>query len=46
MNIFFPPSHYIKAKTDISTFRKGPNKSFCEVWQRFNSLLRMPKSWI
>jgi len=40
LNIFFPPSRYIKAKADISTFRQGPDEPFCEAWERFNSLLR------
>jgi len=40
LNRFFPPSRYIKAKADISTFRQGPDEPFCEAWERFNSLLR------
>ncbi|XP_027922561.1 uncharacterized protein LOC114180442 [Vigna unguiculata] len=40
LNRFFPPSHYIKAKADILTFRQGPDEPFCEAWERLNSLLR------
>jgi len=40
LNRFFPPSRYIKAKADISTFRQGLDEPFCEAWERFNSLLR------
>jgi len=40
LNRFFPPSRYIKAKADISTFRQGPDEPFCEAWEWFNSLLR------
>ncbi|XP_052730484.1 uncharacterized protein LOC108341253 [Vigna angularis] len=40
LNIFFPPSRYIKAKAEISTFRQGQDEPFCEAWERFNSLLR------
>ncbi|KAK7395179.1 hypothetical protein VNO78_15726 [Psophocarpus tetragonolobus] len=40
VNRFFPPSRYIEAKAEISTFRQGPDKPFCEAWEQFNSLLR------
>jgi len=40
LNRFFPPSRYIKEKADISTFRQGPDETFCEAWEQFNSLLR------
>ncbi|KAG2409367.1 uncharacterized protein HKW66_Vig0000320 [Vigna angularis] len=40
LNRFFPPSRYIKAKAEISTFRQGQDEPFCEAWERFNSLLR------
>jgi len=31
LNRFFPPSRYIKAKADISTFRQGPDEPFYEA---------------
>jgi len=37
---FFPLSRYIKAKSDISTFRQGPDEAFCEAWERFKTMLR------
>ena len=37
---FFPLSRYIKAKSDISTFRQGPDEIFCETWERFKVMLR------
>jgi len=37
---FFPLSRYIKAKYDISTFRKGPDEPFCEAWECFKVMLR------
>jgi len=37
---FFPLSRYIKAKSDISTFRQGANETFCEAWERFKLMLR------
>ena len=37
---FFPLSRYIKAKSDISTFRQGPEEPFCEAWERFKMILR------
>jgi len=37
---FFPISCYIKAKLEISEFRQGADKSFCETWERFKMILR------
>jgi len=37
---FFPISHYIKAKSDISTFRQGSDEAFCDSWERFKVMLR------
>jgi len=37
---FFPLSRYIKAKSDISTFRQGPDEAFCEAWKQFKVMLR------
>ncbi|XP_019453179.1 PREDICTED: uncharacterized protein LOC109354835 [Lupinus angustifolius] len=37
---FFPPSRYVHAKFQISTFRQGADESFYEVWERFQMLLR------
>ena len=37
---FFPLSRYIKAKSDISTFRQGPDEPFCEAWEHFKVMLR------
>jgi len=37
---FFPLSSYIKAKSDISMFRKGPDEPFYEAWERFKVMLR------
>ena len=40
MQIFFPMSRYIKAKSEISMFRQGADESFCETWERFKMILR------
>nr|KYP46005.1 hypothetical protein KK1_032389 [Cajanus cajan] len=40
VNRFYPSSNYIKAKSEITTFRQGANEPFCEAWERFKSLLR------
>jgi len=40
LNRFFPISRYIKAKSDISTFRQGNDEAFCDVWERFKTMLR------
>jgi len=32
---FFPPSHYIKAKSEISNFRQGADGALCAAWERF-----------
>jgi len=37
---FFPNSRYIKAKSEISTFRQGTDESFRETWERFKMILR------
>jgi len=37
---FFLLSQYIKVKSDISTFRQGPDEPFCEAWERFKVMLR------
>jgi len=37
---FFPLSRYIKAKSDISTFRQGTYETLCEAWERFKTMLR------
>jgi len=37
---FFILSRYIKAKSDISTFRQGQDEPFCEAWERFKVMLR------
>jgi len=37
---FFPLSRYIKAKSDISIFRQGPDEPFCEAWEHFKVMLR------
>ena len=37
---FFPLFRYIKVKSDISTFRQGPNEAFCEAWERFKVMLK------
>jgi len=36
---FFPLSRFIKAKSDISTFRQGSNEIFCDAWERFKVML-------
>jgi len=33
-------SLYIKAKSDISTFRQGNDEAFCDAWERFKTMLR------
>jgi len=33
-------SRYIKAKSDISTFRQGNDEAFCDAWERFEIMLR------
>ncbi|XP_020232090.1 uncharacterized protein LOC109812514 [Cajanus cajan] len=38
--LFYPSSKYIKAKSEITTFRQGVDEPFCEAWERFKSLLR------
>nr|KYP44106.1 hypothetical protein KK1_034422 [Cajanus cajan] len=40
VNRFYPSSKYIKAKSEITTFRQGADEPFCEAWERFKSLLR------
>lgn len=40
LNKFFPLFRFIKAKSDISIFRKAPNKPLSEAWERFKILLR------
>jgi len=37
---FFPLSYFIKAKSDISTFRQGSDEAFCDAWERFKVMLR------
>ena len=37
---FSPLSRYIKVKSDISTFRQGPDEPFCEAWERIKVMLR------
>ena len=37
---FFPLSRYIKAKSDISTFRQVSDEAFCEAWERFKVMLK------
>ena len=37
---FFPLSCFIKAKSDISTFRQGSDEAFCDAWERFKVMLR------
>jgi len=36
---FFPLSHYIKEKYDISMFQQGFDEAFCETWERFKVML-------
>ena len=37
---FFPPSHFITAKSAIATFSQGHDEPLCETWERFKALLR------
>ena len=37
---FFPLSRYIKAKSNISTFRQVSDEAFSEAWERFKMMLR------
>jgi len=37
---FFPLSRFIKAKSDISTFRQGSDETFCDAWEHFKVMLR------
>jgi len=37
---FFPLSRYIKAKSNISTFRQVPDEAFSEAWELFKMMLR------
>jgi len=37
---FFPPSRFIKARSEISNFRQGSDEALCAAWERFKVLLR------
>ena len=37
---FFPPSRFIKAKSEISNFCQGPDEALCATWERFKVMLR------
>jgi len=37
---FFPLSRFIKAKSNISTFRQGSDQAFCDAWECFKVMLR------
>jgi len=37
---FFPPSRFIKARSEISNFRQGQDEALCAAWDRFKVLLR------
>jgi len=40
MHKFFPLSRFIKAKSDISTFRQGSDEALCDAWEHFKVMLR------
>jgi len=40
LQIFFPISRYIKAKSEIYVFRQRADESLCETWERFKMMLR------
>jgi len=40
MHRVFPLSRFIKAKSDISTFRQGSDEAFCDAWEHFKVMLR------
>jgi len=37
---FFPPSRFIKARSEISNFRQGQDEALFVAWERFKVLLR------
>ena len=37
---FFSLSRFIKAKSNISTFRQGSDEAFCDTWECFKVMLR------
>jgi len=37
---FFPPSRFIKGRSEISNFRQGQDETLCAAWERFKVLLR------
>jgi len=37
---FFPLSRFIKAKSNIFTFRQGSDEAFCDAWERFKMMIR------
>lgn len=37
---FFQPSRYVGVKSTIATFSQGINRSLCESWDIYKSLLR------
>jgi len=39
LQIFFPSSCYIQAKSNISMFRQGSDEALYETWERFNVML-------
>ena len=37
---FFPPTKFVSAKADITSFKQGSGEAFYEAWDRFQTLLR------